>query len=81
MDENPIQQRSNLLKLDMLGNLTKHSVSAKPDTLQIYSFSGAGGVSDQLFKNTKKITNNVSKYAFHSLKKHQKPIFERRMFR
>ena len=33
---------SNLLKLDNLKELTNHSVSAKPDTLQVYSFNGAG---------------------------------------
>ena len=32
------------LKLDMLGNLTKNSVSAKPDTLKVYLFIGASGV-------------------------------------
>ena len=39
---------SNLLNLDELETLTKRSVSAKPDTLQVYSFNDAGGVSDQL---------------------------------
>ena len=47
---------SNLLKLDSLKKLTDHSVLAKPDTLQVYSFNGAGGVSDQLPMKPKKNT-------------------------
>ena len=41
----PNTEISNLLNLDEIEKLTKRSVSAKPDTLQVYSFSGAGGVS------------------------------------
>ena len=50
----PNTEISNLLKLDNLKELTNHSVSAKPDTLQVYSFNGAGGVSDQLPMKPKK---------------------------
>ena len=50
----PNTEISNLLNLDEIEKLTKRSVSAKPDTLQVYSFSGAGGVSDQLPMKTKK---------------------------
>ena len=35
----PNTEISNLLNLDEIGKLSKHSVSAKPDTLQVYSFS------------------------------------------
>ena len=44
----PNTEISNLLKVNTLVKLTKDSLSAKPDTLQVYSFNGAGGVSDQL---------------------------------
>ena len=65
----PNTEMSNLLKLDNLEKLTKHSVSAKPDTLQVYSFSGAGGVSDQLPMKPKKNANGVSSYPFLFLEK------------
>ena len=55
----PNTELSNLLNLDKLGKLTKRSVSAKPDTLQVYSFSGADRVSDQLPIKTKKSTKRV----------------------
>ena len=38
----PNTEISNLVKLDKLKKLTKRS--AEPDTLQVYSFSGVGGV-------------------------------------
>ena len=38
---------SSMLNYDKVKETTKKSVSAKPDTLQVYSFNG-GGVSDQL---------------------------------
>ena len=60
---------SNLLKLDNLENRTKHSFSAKLDTLQVYSFSGAGAVS----QNAK----GVSSYPFLFLEKnYQRCKFE-----
>ena len=59
----PNTEISNLLKLDNLEKLTKNSVSAKPDTLQVYSFNGAGGVSDQLPMKTKKNAKGVSNYS------------------
>ena len=73
----PNTEISNLLKLDNLEKLTKNSVSAKPDTLQVYSFNGAGGVSDQLPMKTKKNAKGVSNYPFFFLeKKHQRNKFE-----
>ena len=52
----------NLSKLDMLEKLTKGSVLAKPDTLQVYSFNGAGGVSNQLPMKPKKSAKGVINY-------------------
>ena len=43
----------------MVEKLTKNSVSAKADTLQLYSFNGAGGVSDQLPMKPKKILKEL----------------------
>ena len=60
---------SNLLNLDEIEKLTKRSVSAKPDTLQVYSFSGAGRVSDQLPMKPKKGAKGVSNYPFSFLEK------------
>ena len=56
----PNTEISNLLNLDEIEKLTKLSVSAKPDTLQVYSFSGAGGVSDQLPMKPKKNSKGIS---------------------
>ena len=73
----PNTEISNLLNLDEIGKLSKHSVSAKPDTLQVYSFSGAGGVSDELPMKPKKSAKGVSNYPFLFLeKKHQRNKFE-----
>ena len=72
----PNTEISNLLNLDNLEKLTKHSVSAKPDTLQVYSFSGAGGVSDQLPMKPKKNAKGVSSYLVISRKKHQRNKLE-----
>ena len=44
--------------------LTKTCILAKPDTLQVYSFNGAGGVSDQLPMKQKKGAKGVSNYPF-----------------
>ena len=73
----PNTEMSNLLNLDEIEKLTKRSVLAKPDTLQVYSFSGAGGVSDQLPMKPKKNSKRVSNYPFSFLeKKHQRNKFE-----
>ena len=73
----PKREISNLLNLHEIEKLTKRSVSAKPDTLQVYSFSGAGGVSDQLPMKTKKGAKGASNYPFSFLeKKHQRNKFE-----
>ena len=73
----PNTEISNLLKLDNLKELTNHTVSAKPDTLQVYSFNGAGGVSDQLPMKPKKNAKGVRNYPFFFLeKKHQRNTFE-----
>ena len=53
--------------------LTKTWVSAKPYTLQVYSFNGAGGVSDQLPMKQKKGAKGVSKYPFLFHEKKTKP--------
>ena len=50
----PNTEITNLLNSDNLKNLTKDSILAKPDTLQVYSFNGVGGVSDQLPMKTRK---------------------------
>ena len=73
----PNTETTNLLSLDTLKNLTENSISAKPDTLQVYSLSGVGGVSNQLPMKTKKNDKGVSNYPFFFLeKKHQKSKFE-----
>ena len=73
----PNTEISSLLKLDNLKKLTDHFVLAKPDTLQVYSFNGAGGVSDQLPMKPKKNTKGASNYPFLFLeKKHQRDKFE-----
>ena len=73
----PNTEISNLLNLDEIEKLTKRSVLAKPDTLQVYSFSGAGGVSNQLPMKPKKNTKGVSNYPYSFLeKKHQRNKFE-----
>ena len=61
----------------MLEKLTEGSVLAKPDTLQVYSFNGVGGVSDQLPMKPKKSAKGVSNYPFLFLEtKHQRSKFE-----
>ena len=73
----PNTEITNLLNSDNLKNLTKDSILAKPDTLQVYSFSGVGGVSDQLPMKTRKNDKGVSNQPFLFLKKkHQKSKFE-----
>ena len=73
----PNTEMSNMLNLDALKTITKSCISAKPDTLQVYSFSGAGGASDTLPMKQKKGAKGVSKYPFLFLeKKINKPKFE-----
>ena len=60
----PNTEISNLLITDALKNLTKTCILAKPDTLQVYSFNGAGGVSDQLPMKQKKRAKGVTNYPF-----------------
>ena len=67
---------NNLLNMDNLKKLTKNSILAKPDTLQVYSFSVVGGVSDQLPMKLKKNDKGVSNYPLFFLEKHQKSKFE-----
>ena len=50
----PNTEISNLLNIDALKKLTKTCISAKPDTLQVFSFNGAGGVFDQVPMKQKK---------------------------
>ena len=52
----PNTEISNMLNVDKVKVSTKKSVSAKPDTLQVYSFNGAGVGSDQLPMKQKKGT-------------------------
>ena len=74
----PLRQISTFLNLDKIERLTKRSALAKPDTLEnIYSFSGAGGVSDQLAMRPKKSTKGLGNYPFLFLeKKQQRNNFE-----
>ena len=65
----PNTEIRNLSKLDTLEKLTKDSVSAKPDILLVYSFNGAGGVSDQLPMKPKKNAKGVRKDPFLFLEK------------
>ena len=44
----PNTEISNMLNIDRVKKITKNSISAKPGTLQVYSFNEAGGVSDQI---------------------------------
>ena len=69
----PNTELSNLLNFDKREKLGKRSVSAKPDTLQVYSFSGADRVSDQLPIKPKKSTNGVN-YPFRLLGKNTNGI-------
>ena len=65
----PNTEISNLLNLDEIEKLTKRSVSAKLDTLQVYSFNGAGGVSEQLPMKPKKSSKGVSNCPYLFLEK------------
>ena len=68
-----------MLKLREIKKLTNnHSVSAKSETLQVYTFSGEGGSSDHLpMKQKKKSTKTFSKYPFQFFeRKNTKSKFE-----
>ena len=72
----PNTKISNLLNSDTLKTITNTCFSAKPDTLQVYSFYGAGGASDQLPMKLKKGLKGVSNYPFQFLEKRvNKPKF------
>ena len=62
----PNTELSNMLKLNEVKKLTNnHSFSAKPETLQVYTFTGEGGSPDHLpMKQNRKSTKTVSKYPF-----------------
>ena len=53
----------------MVEILKKDSVLAKPDTLQVYSFNGAGGVSNQLPMKPKKTLQELVAILSYFLKK------------
>ena len=65
----PNTEIRNMLNIDKVKEITKNVISTKPDTLQVYSFNGAGGVSDQLLMKQKKGTKGVSNYPFTFLEK------------
>ena len=72
----PNTESSNMLNIDKMKEITKNSFSAKPDTLQVYSFNGASGVSDQLPMKQKKGAKGGSNYPFTFFeKKKPKPKF------
>ena len=58
---------SNLLNIDSLKTIANNCFSAKPDTLQVYSFYGIGGASDQLPLKQKKGSKGVINYPFQLL--------------
>ena len=75
----PNTELRNMLKLKEIKTSTNiHSVSAKSETLQVYTFSGEGGSSDHLpMKQKRKSTKTVSKYPFQFFKrKNTKSKFE-----
>ena len=73
----PNTEIRNLLNLDKIEKLTKRSISAKPETLQVYSSNEADVVSDQLPMKPKKSAKVVSECPFLFLKKkHQRSKFE-----
>ena len=74
----PNTEWSNMLKLDKTESITNDFISARPDTLQVYTFSGDGGSSDHLpMKQKRKGAKTVSKYPFQFFeRKKQKGKFE-----
>ena len=67
-----------MLKLDKTKTITYNFISARPDTLQVYTCSGEGGSSDHLpMKQKRKGAKTVSKYPFQFFeRKNQKGKFE-----
>ena len=68
-----------MLNLNEIKKITNnHSFSAKPETLQVYTFSGEGSSSDHLpMKQKRKSTKTVSEYPFKFFeRKNQKTKFE-----
>ena len=54
-----------MLKLHKTKSITNNFISARPDTLQVYTFSGDGGSSDHLpMKQKRKGAKTVSIYPF-----------------
>ena len=74
----PNTEWSNMLKLDKTKSITNDSISARPDTLQVHTFSGDGGSSDHIpIKQKRKGAKTVSKYPFQFFeRKKQKGKFE-----
>ena len=75
----PNTELSNMLNLKEIKKLTNNnSVLAKSETLQVHTFSGEGGSSDQLpTKQKRKSTKTVSKYPFQFFeRKNTKSKFE-----
>ena len=74
----PKTEWSNMLKLDTTKSITNDFISARPDTLQVYTFSGEGGSYDHLpMKQKRKGAKTVSKYLFQFFEqKIQKEKFE-----
>ena len=65
----PNTEISILLNLDTVKTITNNCFSAKPDTLQVYSFYGAGDASDRLTMKQKKGSKGVSNYPFQFFEK------------
>ena len=67
-----------MLKLDTTKSITNDFISARPDTLQVYTFSGEGGSFDHLpMKQKRKGAKTVSKYPFQFFEqKKQKGILK-----
>ena len=66
-ERQPNTEISTLLNLDTLKTITNNCFSGKRDTLQVYSFYGAGGASDQLPLKQKIGSKGVSNYPFQFL--------------
>ena len=71
----PNTEWSNKLKLDKTKSITNNFISARPDTLQVYTFSGDGGSSDHLpMKQKRKGAKTVSKYPFQFFERENQKI-------
>ena len=63
-----------MIKLDKTKSITNDFIAARPDTLEVNTFSGEGGSSDHLpMKQKRKGAKTVSKYPFQ--------FFERKKYR